>query len=798
MTRVFPFCSVFLFFTLAFFPAMSRVEGQLPIVRIGIVLDGPWEKDREMLNLFEHEVLDLTGGEFDVRFPLEKRVTADWTAPGVKAAIDQLLADPEIDLIIAAGQIASHDICRRGPLPKPAIAPIVIDVELQEIPIKDGTSGVKNLNYLTYPAGIYRDLEAFLEIVPFEKLTVFASKHYLESLPVVESYSENISKQLGIESQRIKVGTSAEEALAGIPPDAQAVYVAPLFHLPPGEFDILVQGLIDRKLPSFSLYGTSEVELGIMAALKPFFIPRLARRVALNIQRILLGEEAGSLPVGFSVAEKLTINMATARAVGVSPGWGVLTEAELIDERRPEISRRVDLKSVAMEAREVNLDLAAMDRSVAAGEEEVNEARSSLLPQLDVSALGVVIDEDRAEASFGQQAERTFSGSLSATQVIFSEPAWANLSIQNDLQETREWKRQQLVLDITLESTTAYLNVLRLKTLENIQKENLKLTRSNLDMARVREMIGSAGPAEVYRWESQIASNRKVVIEASANRNLAEIQLNRILNRPLEEPFVTVEDDINDSSLFAIGEQFSLYTGDRRSFRIFRKAMVEECLNASPELAALDAAIAAQERVLSSANYSFWTPTVALEAKIENRFSENGAGTGSALDPALSIELPERDDTDWNVGLSASFPIFSGGSRTAARRKALEELEKLELEQKALAERIEQRIRSALHNMGASYAGIWQARKAAEASAKTLNVVGDAYAQGTVSILDLIDAQNNDLVADLVAADAVFEFFIDMMETERAAGKFSLFMSEDEKTARTNRIEAFYKNSPEE
>jgi outer membrane protein TolC len=76
--------------------------------------------------------------------------------------------------------------------------------------------------------------------------------------------------------------------------------------------------------------------------------------------------------------------------------------------------------------------------------------------------------------------------------------------------------------------------------------------------------------------------------------------------------------------------------------------------------------------------------------------------------------------------------------------------------------------------------------------------VGDAYAQGTVSLLDLIDAQNNDLVAELVAADAVFEFFIDMMETERAAGKFSLFMNEDEKTARTNRIEAFYKNSPEE
>ena len=55
----------------------------------------------------------------------------------------------------------------------------------------------------------------------------------------------------------------------------------------------------------------------------------------------------------------------------------------------------------------------------------------------------------------------------------------------------------------------------------------MKLSRSNLELARVRQQIGFSGSAEVYRWESQIATARKRAIEANARRNAAEIALNR-------------------------------------------------------------------------------------------------------------------------------------------------------------------------------------------------------------------------------------------------------------------------------
>ena len=48
-------------------------------------------------------------------------------------------------------------------------------------------------------------------------------------------------------------------------------------------------------------------------------------------------------------------------------------------------------------------------------------------------------------------------------------------------------------MDIVQAAASAYLNVLRAKSIERIQKENLKLTRENLERARIRVEIGAAG-----------------------------------------------------------------------------------------------------------------------------------------------------------------------------------------------------------------------------------------------------------------------------------------------------------------
>ena len=344
------------------------------------------------------------------------------------------------------------------------------------------------------------------------------------------------------------------------------------------------------------------------------------------------------------------------------------------------------------------------------------------------------------------------------------------------------------------------MNVLRAKTFERIQQENLRVTRKNLDFASVREVVGSAGPAEVYRWESEIASNRKAVIEINAQRNLAEIQLNRLLHRPIEESFATQEIDINDPILITSYADLFKFIDNKQAFKIFRQFMVEETYSNSPELAALDAAIAVQERVLCSATNRFWSPTIALQGQMTNVFSRDGAGTDGITVPEglpfdISGVFPEVKDMSWNVGVNVSFPLFQGGEKFAARQKAIKELAQLCSERDAVAEHIEQRIRSALHVAGASNASIKQAELAAEAANKSLNVVQNAYSQGLVSTVELLDAQYAALVTDQVAANALYDFLIDLMEVERAYGIFNFFSTDERRKDFLERAYKYFENA---
>ncbi len=746
--------------------------------------------------ILTREILELTRGEFDVRFPGEKRLHGNWSPAGVKRAVDLLLADPDVDLVLALSPLSSHEVAHRKPIPKPAIASIVIDVDFQDLPFRDGKSGVTNLNYLTSFQKFERDLKAFREIVPFSRMAIVLDRHFLEAFPKMKEKAMEVARENRIAIILVPAETSADSAIAALPPDVEAVLVTPLPRFSPEEFDRLVASINGRRLPSFSMFGRMEVEQGILACVAPASDPiRLARRLALNVQRILLGEDAGTLPVVFPQREQLTINMATARAVGFSPSWGVLTEAVLLNEERTEVGRRLSLSRAAREAVAANLDLAAADRAVAAGRETVREARSALLPRIDLSVDGLVIDRDRAEASLGSQAERTFSGSAALTQRIYSEKAWANLHVQRHTQTTREEERERLRLDILRDAAVAYLNVLRSKTSLRIQKDNLQLTRSNLELGRFRQAIGYSGPADVFRWESQVANARIAVLDALAQRKQAETALNRILHRPLEEAFVAEEAGLDDPQLFLSDGRLFAYIDNPRDYGIFRDFMVREGLRAAPELKRIDAGIAAQERVVLSARRAFWSPDLALQGEVTRTFSESGAGTDTAALSSLPVPVPQADDTDWNLALSLTFPLFTGGSKDAERVRAQEELSRLHLDLRSAVEKIEERIRSALHLMSASYPSITLSRSAAETARKNLELVTDSYSRGVVSIIDLIDAQNAALVADQGAANAVHDFLIDLMNVQRAVGGFDFFVSAEERESWFERLETFFREA---
>jgi outer membrane protein TolC len=81
-------------------------------------------------------------------------------------------------------------------------------------------------------------------------------------------------------------------------------------------------------------------------------------------------------------------------------------------------------------------------------------------------------------------------------------------------------------------------------------------------------------------------------------------------------------------------------------------------------------------------------------------------------------------------------------------------------------------VRSALHRAGASGAAVRLREDAARAAQENLGLVTDGYRQGNVNTITLLDAQNQALLTELAAANAQYDFLIDLVDAQRAAGHF--------------------------
>ncbi len=762
-------------------------------IRIGIVADGPWDRNEAMKEMLQTEIRRVVGTERQVEFPPGAFLIGDWTLPVVRQLNSRLLADSAVDIVLGMGLIASQDLATRGVLPKPVIAPVVVDVERQHVPYRDGASGLRNLSYLVYPMTFVRDLQLFREIIPIRKLVNISSKPYDDALPKPLVTLPELGRRLGLEVTELYLGFSADSVLRALPQDVDAVFVEPTLHLPPAEFSKLAEGFISRRLPSFAFFGEGEVRRGMMASANPDILPRLARRIALNIQRILEGEDPGSLAVAFTPGKRLSINMKTAYSVGVSPKWSTLLEAELIefDSTAPG-GISIDLPGAIRRFSDANLDVQAKVREVASKASDVRIARAALFPTIDLSATGMQIDRDRAEA--GATPERSATAELTAGMLLFSEPALANLSIQSSLRDSRDHELQITRLNTIVDGATYYINYLRMRKLFSILLDNLRLMRTNLELARVRQATGSAGQEEALRWEVEIANLRKSAMDVQSGMSQALYGLKQILDIPLLYIVNVADVSLDDTAMFIASRELRGYFEDPLSFDLLSDFLTGEGSRLAPELQQLDHAIDAQERALTSARLSYFLPTLSAFGTYSNRFMKSDVvspfqlpSISSAPPPStpgeaflyqmlgsFSAKLP--GDRSWSAGLQLSLNLFNGFATRATEEKTSLALEQLRLTRRSAAEKVALRIRVEMEKAKASYFAIQQANIEQNAARKTLEIVTESYSRGGVSILNLLDAQNSALRADQVAANALYDFLIDYLSLERAIGEIDVLM----------------------
>jgi outer membrane protein TolC/ABC-type uncharacterized transport system substrate-binding protein len=745
----------------------SQVLNAAQTVDIAILYDGPIKRETLSLEQIQKEINDLNGREFNIRFPDKYIRHGNWNMADIKQNLLALLQDPNVDIIITNGLLASHQASRIANLNKPVIAPSVADRVLQKLPYQNGVSGKKNYVYISENKHVGDDLRQFSELTGYQHLLIPADHLFLEAIPELKLTTQEMQAKSSFRITMLPINDTLMEVIDTMPADIDAVYFPPLPRFSIEEFQQFNQTLIKKQLPTFSLLGREEVEMGVLAASggRTADMQRYTRRIALYVQAILLGADPAQLKVNMEQSQKLAINMKTAEAINFSPNWRFLEEADLLylEQVKTHVTP-ITLNNAIDPAINNNLNLRIAQINPELSKDSLASARAALLPQLNI-ALGTT-QLDRNTAQLGQ-VERSSDANLNLSQNIFSERLWSNYDIAELNLLSEDMGLRASLLDTISNTASAYLNLLQTLASEKVRQSNTKVTEANLELAQSQFKLGSSDRSAVLRWQSQLATDRQDRYQATASREQAETALKQQLNKPQFEPISVTDEGIRKLLSLLAEPRFNRFFANPKRFQTFAEFETQRAIDNAPELEQLKYAIDANERQLTAAKRSYYLPDVDLNAAFGQNINRSG----------LNSNNNNLNDDNWSVTLQATLPLFTGGERRANISSARNSLTQNTYQKQSTRQQIEVRIANALQSARGSYPAMRLSATAETAAKENLSLVTDAYSQGTISITELIDAQNNALQAQLNAVNAQYRFMLDWIEIQRAIANFDLLLA---------------------
>ena len=635
---------------------------------------------------------------------------------------------------------------------------------------------------LMRPRALARDLRAMREALgrPIRRLAIVAH-------PAAGAPGERLD-DLALEAELdfaalIEVDSTSGSVIGIDGLNLDAVYLDAGSGLSESGIRRLAGALVERGI--LPLAATPRlVELGWLLSASPLFDERLARDAALAVQD-LAQERATRVTDRTEMLPPLrfTANEQTAHRLGVDLTWALRLEADLVgtDGKAPQPLSLADAVRIAADS---SLATRVEAFAVRADAQNVGLTRSALLPQVGVESTARLVSEELGAAALGgANPERLWTLSAGLEQVLVNERAFADVSITTRIRAARRYQLAAARLDAAQSGGEAFVGLLRARTGEAIARATLRRTRINVEAARTRRSIGTAGPADVARLEAEAAQNRAQLAGVLGGVEAARVALNQTLNRPLER---SIDAGANQAAGEPEGQSplalprtlAARALADAEAGRVASPGdaarlagqAAARAAERAPEINALRSIVSAQRRADQSAARAFYLPEIRLSAGASTRLYEGGAGT-EALPPQLPI--PPFPDDVWQIGVTASFPIFAGGARLVRKRQTAAELREAQTQLDQVVQGVETGARASAHVLAASAASFDQALLAAEAASDAYAVVERLYREGLASLLALLDAQTALRVSEELAADAAYDVVEASLGVQRATARFA-------------------------
>lgn len=761
-----------------------------PALRVAVIDDGDGARARELVPGIEREFAAVADGSAQLEFVQEAALQAGHNPNRVSGLLAKAQGDARFNAVLLTGPMASlFAAYGDAPIAKPVLSVAALDRSLLPLPQDAaGRSTRAGFAFLAERDRVRRDLETFATLGDLTRLHVLVQQNLLASIPDLGAQIRSLAPP---EVREVVVvvavaGADADETLKALPADG-AVYVAHLAGWPAGERAKLFAELAGRGVRTFAMTGDQDVGTGAFAGLNRALDARICRQAALNLFQLARGTSPNLLASELANADGLSIHALAARAVNFRPDFDTRVDAEFLDSESLDEGDALSLEEAMSIAADNSVEVSAQQAAVERQRELSGSARGSLLPQVRGSARFQQIDNDRSEASGGGVAERDTRAGLAASQILYDESA--ELRVQTAKRATRQtmFEEERTRLDAMQRAGSDYLRWMLSRSLCEIERGNLRLTRRHLALARDRVRLGAVGREEVYRWEAEEARQHGSVLQAEAAIEKARVALNRALNEDSGQTWTAKPVELPAGRYLFLDEaRIGDWLGDEAVARPFREFAVLRALDAAPELKALDESIASQGLVVAQRRRSGYVPSVMAQASYDRIIAQDFAGSDFSSELAragLPVSTSTTDDNEWLFGLAASVPLFEGGSRTHDVAAGRAQLDVLEQGRIVASQAVEQRVLNALYDLKAAYPAVALRRLAADRAERSLEVISDKYARGATQIIDLLEAQNQALRERIGAAAAANTYLQSLLEFQRAIAWFPAFQTAEAREA---------------
>lgn len=432
-----------------------------------------------------------------------------------------------------------------------------------------------------------------------------------------------------------------------------------------------------------------------------------------------------------------------------------------------QIGVKMTLEEAVMRVLKENPNLASAEANLEAARYNIAIARANYLPGLNI--LGSLSQSNTStftESGFVPASSAVIGASLS--QMVFNEKYLANFKIQKYLYASQEEQLRNTRYSTISAAGIAYINLLFSMDLLEVQQQNLLVTDKNMQSATDRYEVGSTNRQEVLRWETQWYADKQTVESQKAAVIISRGSLNQLLNVPLETDENIEELTLEKNGFIFSSDIVASTANDEGKALIIRDFLVELGLANSPVLASIEQQLHAQDRQVK-ANKRWAIPNFNFSAGADAKFDLDKGNTEGDIE----------DLGYWKVGLTMYYPLIDGGANINKVKQSSLQMSALELQKNDIANSIEQSIRASMAVVISDFSNIGFSEKQMNTAQTNYELVLDAYYTGETTLLDLLDAQNQKLVADISYRVALYTFFEDLLAVEQLIGYFPFLEPEE-------------------